>query len=78
MNTNFNMLGVKVTEKEERISKTEFVNMVNGGLLNDADGYGLMASATMKSNKPVYPSKIKHVLFRWPTWATHVVWHGKL
>jgi len=60
-------------EKDDHLmTMEEFRDACNSGNLRDCDGFGEYATATEKSDIPVYPSDHQK-LDKW----THVVWYNK-
>jgi hypothetical protein len=63
------------------MTRERFEKAVRDGNFTDYDGYGELAKIdpgtkrTLVSNRGVKPSSL--VEFRWPQWATHVVWYNK-
>lgn len=76
------LVNVEPTAKLEPIHKEdtvlhwdEFMDDVRNQRLTDWDGFGHLATETMRSDVVIYPSDIKGVVI--PGWATHVVWFNR-
>ena len=59
----------------------EFLNMVANGCFIDYDGHGKLATDIAESNVYIMPSDVFHkngaLKFKFPKWATHVIWFNK-
>lgn len=60
----------------EHMTKEKFIQ--HCGALVDYDGYGELATKdSVAHGEEVHPSWVQGGLFRWPKWATHVVWYNR-
>lgn len=57
------------------MTRQDFVETVECGGFIDYDGDGHLATETQCSDISICPSMVKS--FKWPVWATHVVWYNK-
>lgn len=64
-----------VTEDDEHMTRAEFLAATECNALTDYDGYGHLATATTVSRIVIEASQAH--FYRWPEWATHVVWYNK-
>lgn len=59
----------------DHYTRTEFLELAADGAVDDDDGFAELATATQASRRTIRPSEA--VTFRWPGWATHVVWYNQ-
>jgi len=70
-----------IDEDDHVMTREEFIGCVECGDFIDYDGFGEFATETEKldlgQDAWLWPSMLDNPKFKWPEWATHVVWYNR-